>query len=102
MFQKFYTTQMSGNAKSLQKRFSKIRAGKSKTAQLMAMIMTVAVLAATLGGAVVLAAIGEDGLERQTKDEIYFVAAMKSSVQVDLAQMPEWVKDISSDGKIDF
>lgn len=60
MFHNFYTTQMSGNAKALQKRFAKIRVGKSKTARFMAIIMTVAVLAATLGGAAVMASFTND------------------------------------------
>jgi len=102
MFAKFYTTKMSGNAKSLQKRFSKIRAGKSKTARLMAMIMTVAILAATLGGAVVMAAVGGDGLEYREKDEIYFLAGFKTNIDVELNTMPEWIKDITNDGKIEM
>ncbi len=103
MFQKFYTTKMSGNAKSLQKRFSKIRAGKSKAARFMAMIMTVAILAATLGGAAVLAAIGEDGLEHWDKNEIYFLDGVQFSVNVSGKNVPAWVwEDIAGeDGKID-
>lgn len=101
MFKNFYTTQMSGNAKSLQKRFSKIRAGKSKTARLMAMVMTIAILAATLGGAVVMAAIGEDGLEYWDKNEIYLREGFHFNVNVNNRHVPDWTNEIKDeDGNI--
>ncbi len=44
MFKKFYTTDMSGDAKALQKRFTKIRGGAGRFSKLMAGIMTAAIL----------------------------------------------------------
>lgn len=102
MFKNFYTTKMSGNKEVLQKRFAKIRQGSNKTMRIMALVMTFAILATTAFSTIVMAAIGSDGFEALDKNEAYIVATMKTTMQVDLDKMPEWVRDISSDGSIHF
>ena len=100
MFQHLYTTAMSGNAKKLQKRFVKIRSKRGRLSKLLAVVTTVVILAATTCATFVLAAAGGDGLENLTQREVYFVTGMRASVPVDLNRMPDWVKELSSDGSL--
>lgn len=94
MFHNFYTTKMNGNAKSLQKRFAKIRSKSGRFSRLMAMIMTVAVLAATIGGAVVMAAITYEGQSTPT-------SLSNSEDRLKLAR--EWAEAVKMrDGKAQY
>lgn len=102
MFEKFYTTKMSGNKKALQKRFTKIRSKSSRTSKFVAAVMSVALIAAAVVATVAVAASENDGLEHQEKNETYFISGIKSNIQVDLNRMPDWIKDISSDGSINI
>lgn len=101
MLENLYTTKMSGNTKMLQKRFTKIRSHKSRKSKIMAAIVAMTLAATALFATVALAAVGSDGLEYWDRNEIYFLAGLKGNVTVDIKDIPEWVKQISSDGKIE-
>ena len=103
MLENLYTTKMSANKKTLQNRFTKIRRKSGRISKIMAAVMSCTVAAAMLGGAVVMAAVGSDGLEHFTKNEIYYKNGVKFSVNVSGKNVPAWVyEDLAGeDGKID-
>ena len=100
MLENIYTTKMSADKKSLQKRFSKIRSKSWRISRLMAIFMSVAVLITVTCATIVMAAVGTDGLEYWDKNEVYILGSMKLSVDVDIEKAPQWIKDISSNGKL--
>ena len=100
MFERLYTTKMSADKKSLQKRFSKIRSKSGRISRLMAIFMSVAVLITITCATIVMAAVGTDGLEYWDKNEVYILGSMKLSVDVEIEKAPQWIKDISSNGKL--
>ena len=62
MFERLYTTKMSADKKSLQKRFSKIRSKNGRISKLMALVMSVVIAVTMLCATVVMAAF--DSFER--------------------------------------
>ena len=102
MLENLYTTKMSANKKTLQNRFTKIRSKSGRISKIMAAVMSCAVAVAMLGGAVVMAAVGSDGLEHWDKNEIYYKDGVKFSVNVSGKNVPTWVyEDVAGeDGKI--
>jgi len=100
MFERLYTTKMSADKKSLQKRFSKIRSKSGRISKLMAIFISVAVLITITCATIVMAAVGANGLEHWDKNEVYILDSMKLSVDVDIEKSPQWIKDISTDGKL--
>ena len=102
MLENLYTTKMSANKKTLQNRFTKIRSKSGRISKIMAAVMSCAVAVAMLGGAVVMAAVGSDGLEHWDKNEIYYKDGVKFSVNVSGKNVPAWVyEDVAGeDGKI--
>lgn len=102
MLENLYTTKMSANKKTLQNRFTKIRRKSGRISKIMAAVMSCAVAVAMLGGAVVMAAVGSDGLEHWNKNEIYYKDGVKFSVNVSGKNVPAWVyEDVAGeDGKI--
>ena len=103
MLENLYTTKMSANKKILQNRFTKIRRKSGRISKIMAAVMSCAIAVTMLGGAVVMAASGPDGLEHFTKNEIYYKDGVKFSVNVLGKNVPAWVyEDVAGDdGKID-
>ena len=103
MLENLYTTKMSANKKTLQNRFTKIRRKSGRISKIMAAVMSCAVAVAMLGATIVMAAVGSDGLEHFTKNEIYYKDGVKFSVNVSGKNVPAWVyEDIAGeDGKID-
>ncbi len=103
MLENLYTTKMSANKKTLQNRFTKIRRESGRISKIMSAVMSCTVAAAMLGGAAVMAAVGSDGLEHFTKNEIYYKDGVKFSVNVSGKNVPAWVyEDVAGeDGKID-
>lgn len=100
MLENLYTTKMSANKKALQSRFSKIRSKSGRLSKMMALVMSVTIAVTMLCATVVMAAVGNDGLEYRSKNEIYFLAGLKTNISAPLDNMPQWLKDISSNGKI--
>ena len=102
MLENLYTTKMSANKKTLQNRFTKIRRKSGRISKIMAAVMSCAIAVTMLGGAVVMAAVGSDGLVHFTKNEIYYKDGVKFSVNVSGKNVPAWVyEDIAGeDGKI--
>ena len=103
MLENLYTTKMSANKKTLQNRFTKIRRKSGRISKIMAAVMSCAIAVTMLGGAIVMAAVGSDGLEHFTKNEIYYKDGVKFSVNVSGKNVPAWVyEDVAGDdGKID-
>lgn len=98
MFNKFYTTQMSGSAKTLQKRFTEIRRRRGKAARhaaaVMAAVMAVSMLAATAA----MAAIGADGLEYYHENELYILGREEFIIHTyNLTNQPEWFSMLAGD-----
>ena len=91
MLENLYTTKMSANKKTLQNRFTKIRSKSGRISKIMAAVMSCAVAVAMLGGAVVMAAVGSDGLEHWNKNEIYYKDGVKFSVNVSGKNVSTWV-----------
>ena len=104
MLENLYTTKMSGNAKTLQKRFAKIRSRQSGRSRIMAAVMAVTLAASALGATIAMAAAGADGLEHWDRNEIYFRDGMDFAVNVSGKNVPEWVnEDIAGeDGNVDI
>ncbi len=102
MFKKFYTTQMSGSAKMLQKRFTEIRRRRGRAARLAAAIMSAVMAVSMLAVTAAMAAIGADGLEYWDRDEIYFQDGATFVINVSGKKVPQWVyEDITDkDGNI--
>lgn len=102
MFENLYTTKMSANKKTLQNRFTKIRRGSGRISKIMAAVMSIAIAITMLGATIVMAAVGSDGLEHFTKNEIYYKDGVKFSVNVSGKNVPAWVyEDVAGeDGKI--
>lgn len=102
MFENLYTTKMSANKKTLQNRFTKIRSKSGRISKIMAAVMSCVIAITMLGGAVVMAAVGSDGLEHWDKNEIYYKDGVKFSVNVSGKNVPAWVyEDVAGeDGKI--
>lgn len=70
MLEKLYTTKMSADKKSLQKRFSKIRSKSGRISKLMSILMSVAVLVTIACATIVMAAV--DNIEQtSTFYEVY-------------------------------
>lgn len=104
MFENLYTTKMSGNTKMLQKRFTKIRSHQSRTAKIMASVVTIMLVVTALYATVALAAVSSDGLEYWDNNEIYFCNSIKFSVNIANKNVPQYVfEDIAGeDGNIDI
>ena len=102
MFENLYTTKMSANKKTLQNRFTKIRRKSGRISKIMAAVMSCAISVTMLGATIVMAAVGSDGLEHFTKNEIYYKDGVKFSVNVSGKNVPAWVyEDVAGeDGKI--
>lgn len=100
MLENLYTTKMSANKKTLQNRFTKIRSKNGRLSKIMALVMSVAIAVTMLCATVVMAAFGSDGLEYWDKNEVYILGSMRLSVDADIENAPQWIKDISSDGKL--
>ncbi len=100
MLENLYTTKMSANKKTLQNRFSKIRSKSGWLSKIMALVMSAVMVVTFACATVVMAAVGADGLERWDKEEVYFLAGVRGDITADAGNMPEWAKNISSDGKI--
>ena len=60
MLENLYTTKMSASKKTLQNRFAKIRRKSGWGSKIMAAVMSCVLAAAMLGGAVVMAAVGNE------------------------------------------
>ena len=103
MLENLYTTKMSANKKILQNRFTKIRSKSGRISKIMAAVMSCAIAVTMLGATIVMAAVGSDGLEHFTKNEIYYKDGVKFSVNVSGKNVPAWVyEDVAGDdGKID-
>ena len=103
MLENLYTTKMSANKKILQNRFTKIRSKSGRISKIMAAVMSCAIAVTMLGATIVMAAVGSDGLEHFTKNEIYYKNGVKFSVNVSGKNVPAWVyEDVAGeDGKID-
>ena len=65
MLENLYTTKMSANKKALQNRFTKIRRKGGHVSKIVAAVMSCAVAAAMLGGAVVMAALNNEGMREE-------------------------------------
>ena len=63
----------------------------------MAAVMSCAVAAAMLGATIVMAAVGSDGLEHFTKNEIYFLGSMSFTANTVGKNVPDWVNDVAED-----
>lgn len=102
MLENLYTTKMSANKKTLQNRFTKIRRKSGRISKIMAAVMSCAVAVAMLGGAVVMAAVGSDGLEHWNKNEIYFLGSMNFTANTSGKNVPYWVNEdvTGKDGNI--
>ena len=102
MLENLYTTKMSANKKTLQNRFTKIRRKSGRISKIMAAVMSCAVAVAMLGGAVVMAAVGSDGLEHWDKNEIYFLGSMSFTANTSGKNVPYWVNEdvVGNDGNI--
>ena len=100
MLENLYTTKMSANKKTLQNRFAKIRSKSGRISKIMAAVMSAAIAVTMLGATIVMAAVGSDGLEYWDKNEVYILGSMKLSVDVEIEKSPQWIKDISSNGKL--
>ena len=103
MLENLYTTKMSANKKTLQNRFTKIRRKSGRISKIMSAVMSCTVAVTMLGATIVMAAVGSDGLEHFTKNEIYYKDGVKFSVNVSGKNVPAWVyEDVAGeDGKID-
>lgn len=103
MFHKFYTTQMSANGRQLQTRFVKMRSKSGRFSRIMAAVMAAVILTTIAGAAVVMAAVGSDGLEYWDKNEIYFRDGVTFSINAAGKNVPSWVfEDVAGeDGAID-
>lgn len=103
MFHKFYTTQMSANGRQLQTRFVKMRSKSGRLSRIMAAVMAAVILTTIAGAAVVMAAVGSDGLEYWDKNEIYFRDGVTFSINAAGKNVPSWVfEDVAGeDGAID-
>lgn len=82
MLENLYTTKMSANKKTLQNRFTKIRRGSGRISKIMAAVMSIAIAVTMLGATIVMAAVGSDGLEHFTKNEIYYKDGMQFTINV--------------------
>ena len=103
MLENLYTTKMSANKKTLQNRFTKIRRESGRISKIMAAVMSCAISVTMLGATIVMAAVGSDGLEHFTKNEIYYKDGVKFCVNASDKNVPAWVyEDVAGDdGKID-
>lgn len=104
MLENLYTTKMSANKKALQSRFSKIRSKSGRLSKMMTLVMSVTIAVTMLCATVVMAAVGNDGLEYWDKNEIYFRDGVTFSVNVSGRNVPAWVYDgiAGVDGNIDI
>ena len=102
MLENLYTTKMSANKKTLQNRFTKIRRKSGRISKIMAAVMSCAIAVTMLGGAVVMAAVGSDGLEHWDKNEIYFLGSMNFTANTSGKNVPYWVNEdvTGKDGNI--
>ena len=98
MLENLYTTKMSANKKTLQNRFTKIRSKSGRISKIMAAVMSCAIAVTMLGATIVMAAVGSDGLEHFTKNEIYFLSSMSFSANASGKSVPDWVtEDVAGD-----
>ena len=102
MLENLYTTKMSANKKTLQNRFTKIRSKSGRISKMMAAVMSVVVAVTMLGGIVVMAAVGSDGLEHWDKNEIHFLGSMSFAANTSGKNVPDWVNEdvVGNDGNI--
>ncbi len=102
MLENLYTTKMSANKKTLQNRFTKIRRKCGQISKIMAAVMSCAVAVTMLGATIVMAAVGSDGLEHFTKNEIYYRDGMQFTINVQNKYVPDWLKNniAAEDGNI--
>lgn len=102
MLENLYTTKMSANKKTLQNRFTKIRRKSGRISKIMAAVMSCVIAVTMLGGAVVMAAVGSDGLEHWNKNEIYFLGSMNFTANTSGKNVPYWVNEdvTGKDGNI--
>ena len=102
MYENLYTTKMSANKKTLQNRFTKIRSKSGRISKIMAAVMSCAVAVTMLGVTIVMAAVGSDGLEHFTKNEIYFLGSMNFTANTSGKNVPYWVNEdvTGKDGNI--
>lgn len=97
MLENLYTTKMSANKKAMQSRFSKIRSKSGRLSKMMALVMSIAIAVTMLCATVVMAAVGNDGLEYWDKNEIYFLGSMDFDVYAAGENIPSWVtEDVTS------
>ncbi len=99
MFERLYTTKMSADKKSLQKRFSKIRSKSGKISRLMAIFMSIAVLITITCATIVMAAVGSDGMEYWDKNEVFFLDGIKTTISLEGRSVPEWIYEDVTDTK---
>lgn len=92
MLENLYTTKMSGDAKTLQKRFSKIRTKQSRKSKITAAIMAAVLAMTALFATVAMAAVGADGLEYWDKKEAYYTGGMTFDINVSGLNVPEYIK----------
>lgn len=98
----FYSTKMSGNMRSLRRRFTAIRRRPGRGEKMMACVTALVLVLSVIFAAAALAHVSSDGTEYWTKDELYFVAGARLSARVSLDNMPQWVKSLSDDGRLSF
>ncbi len=60
MLENLYTTKMSANKKTLQRRFAKIRSKSGRISKIMAAVMSCAIAVTMLGASIVMAAVGNE------------------------------------------
>ena len=99
MFERLYTTKMSADKKSLQKRFSKIRSKSGRISRLMAIFMSVAVLITITCATIVMAAVGSDGLEYWDKNEVFLLDGIKTTISLEGRNVPQWIYEDVTDTK---
>ena len=99
MFERLYTTKMSADKKSLQKRFSKIRSKSGRISRLMAIFMSVAVLITITCATIVMAVVGTDGLEYWDKNEVFLLDGIKTTISLEGRNVPQWIYEDVTDTK---
>ncbi len=104
MLQKFFTTQMSSGGKELQERFIKMRSSSGRRAKIMSMLMVCAITLCASFATVVMAAVGPDGLEHWTQNELIYRDGVGFSVNVSGQNVPAWITNevAGDDGNVNI
>ncbi len=104
MLQKFFTTQMSSSGRELQERFIKMRSSSGRRAKIMSMLMACAITLCASFATVVMAAVGPDGLEHWTQNELIYRDGVGFSVNVSGQNVPAWVTNevAGDDGNVNI